>query len=185
MFDLQKAIIDLLSSKVGEFAGQLFYGLIAVLLMGLLGVPFEKYIENFQVMVWLGIGLTSPFAARPIITTMIPFITSRFSAYKGKISIDVRIAKIKDYSASKKKILLGAFLAGKPDLEMAHTQDLAEMTADDVLEDNHFYHKIKPEIWKALNARPDYRDLVLERAELIEGVKAAIDAKKRNRRLYP
>jgi hypothetical protein len=184
MFDPLKAIIDLLSSKVGEFAGQLFWGFSSLLLVALLGFPFEKFREDFQVMAVLGICLTWPFAAKPIVNLMLPWMRSGFSALQKKAAVDDRIAKIRDYSALKKQILLVAFLAGKNHLSMADTQELAEMTADEVLEYWGGYYTVKYDLWKDLNARPVYRDHVLNAAELGNTVKSAIEKQKRERGFY-
>ena len=178
MFDLQKWASELLSGKIPELAGLAFYSLVIVYLMHLYGIPFERYLENFEILVLLGIGLTFPFAAKPILGRMIPAIISLVSALQKTRRLKARVIKIKTYSKTKKQVLLFVFMGGENFLEVPDSTELAEMTADDVLEKHHGYYKVKQEIWKDLNARPDYRDQILERAALFEEIKPKLDAKR-------
>lgn len=184
MIELPKWVNEIFSGKIGEIAGLAFYSLLVVYFMRLLGVPFERHFENFEILVKLGIGLTFPFAAKPILA----WGASKFSlwlwACKKKRYLKARILKIRKYSEPKKQILLFAFMQGNNFLQLKDSPELAEMTADEVLEQYHQYYKIEHEIWNDLNARPDYRDLVLESATLAKEVKSAIDADRRHRGFY-
>lgn len=184
MLELPKWVNELLSGKLAELAGSLFYGLGIVYGMSLLGIPFERYFEDFEIMVLLGIGLTSPFAAKPALSRLVTFSTSWFSVYQKKKSLEARTSKIADYSKTKKQILLVAFMGGENLLTLPYSLDLAEMIADDVLEKHGLDLRIMPDIWKELNAHPNYRDDVLERMSLLEEVKPHIATQRRIRRYY-